>query len=225
MGDMETPTVTIAGRPVPSWTGQALWTLILLLALAFIVQLENLPATAQQAPAAAPAPAEAVPAIQTGLEPAPRVAASSEPVMLELDRAMNHGDYVWNDQGVPAGRVDILVDIGAQTLHVFRAGHEIGRAVILYGTEENPTPFGTFTITQKKVYHESNLYEAIMPYMMRLTDDGIAIHGSEVEYGKASRGCIGVPDEFAALLFGQARIGDRVRIVAGNAPAPGSTEA
>ena len=133
--------------------------------------------------------------------------------MLQLDRQMLHGDYVWNDDGVPAGRVDILVDIATQTLHVFRANTEIGRAVILYGTDEDPTPLGTFTITEKDIDHESNIYDAAMPYMMRLTNDGVAIHGSMVEYGKASRGCVGVPDEFAALLFAQARIGDRVRIV------------
>jgi lipoprotein-anchoring transpeptidase ErfK/SrfK len=126
---------------------------------------------------------------------------------------MRHGDFVWNDDGVPPGRVEILVDLPSQTLHAFRSGHEIGRTVILYGTDEDPTPLGTFTITEKDADHESNIYDAVMPFMMRLTNDGIAIHGAVVEYGKASRGCVGVPDEFAALLFAQARIGDRVRIV------------
>ena len=78
-------------------------------------------------------------------------------------------------------------------------------------------------ITEKDADHESNIYEAVMPYMMRLTNDGIAIHGSVVEYGKASRGCVGVPDEFAARLFAQARLGDRVRIVQGSPTATVST--
>jgi lipoprotein-anchoring transpeptidase ErfK/SrfK len=51
-----------------------------------------------------------------------------------------------------------------------------------------------------------------MPFMLRLTNDGIAIHGSEVEDGYATHGCIGVPDEFAALLFKEAKIGTKVLI-------------
>ncbi len=202
----------IAGKAVPGWIAQTLWFLILVAALAVVLQIENMPATAgdRPAPQAAVAPPKA--AAQT--RPAPR-----GPIMLQLDRPMRHGDFVWNDEAVPAGRVEVLVDIASQTLHVFRSGHEIGRAVILYGTEENPTPLGSFNITEKDADHESNIYEAVMPYMMRLTNDGIAIHGAVVEYGKASRGCIGVPDEFAALLFAQARLGDRVRIVQGTTSA------
>ena len=213
---MTASSVSIAGRPVPAWIGQALWLLVLIAALAVVLQVENLPATA-----GATAGTSRVATPET--KAAPKATASQGPVMLQLDRPMRHGDYVWNDEGVPAGRVEVLVDIDAQTLHVFRSNHEIGRAVILYGTEENPTPLGSFTITEKDADHESNIYEAVMPYMMRLTNDGIAIHGSVVEYGKASRGCVGVPDEFAALLFAQARLGDRVRIVQASPTATVST--
>ena len=209
--------VTIAGRPVPAWIGQALWLMLMTAALAVVLQVENLPATAGGTPPQSSGEAAAV------MKAAPGTSVPVAPVMLQLDRPMRHGDYVWNAEGVPAGRVEVLVDINAQTLHVFRSNHEIGRAVILYGTDENPTPLGTFTITEKDVDHESNIYEAAMPYMMRLTNDGIAIHGSVVEYGKASRGCIGVPDEFAALLFAQARLGDRVRIVQSSPSATVST--
>ena len=135
---------------------------------------------------------------------------------LSVGRQLLHGEYVWNDDGVPPGRATILVDLSAQTLSVFRGGQEIGRAVILYGTEENPTPTGTFSIIEKKVDHESTIYDASMPFMLRLTNDGIAIHGSNVRYGWASRGCVGVPLEFAELLFAQARIGDSVTIVRGD---------
>jgi len=49
-----------------------------------------------------------------------------------------------------------------------------------------------------------------MPHMMRLTRDGVAIHGSEIGDDLASHGCIGLPKEFAGLLFSSARVGDRV---------------
>lgn len=198
-----------AGKPIPSWAAIALWLLFAANLAALLVQFVGTPTVrpAPAPPAAAPAKA--------------RVAATptpATPVRLALDRGLEHGDYAWNATGVPAGRITIEIDLTAQTLSVFRSGHEIGRAAILYGTDENPTPTGTFTILEKDIDHVSNLYEAAMPYMLRLTNDGIAIHGSEVIYGRASRGCIGVPDEFAALLFREARIGDRVTIRRGAAP-------
>jgi lipoprotein-anchoring transpeptidase ErfK/SrfK len=131
---------------------------------------------------------------------------------LALDREMAHGDYAWNDQGVPSGPTWVHVDLKNETIRVVRGNSEIGRAVILYGADDKPTPSGQFKITQKKRHHVSNLYNREMPYMLRLTNDGIAIHGSVVEYGYATHGCIGVPEEFAALLFREADLGDRVII-------------
>jgi hypothetical protein len=40
-----------------------------------------------------------------------------------------------------------------------------------------------------------------MPYMMLLTRDGVAIHGSTVREGWATHVCIGVPLAFARLIF------------------------
>jgi lipoprotein-anchoring transpeptidase ErfK/SrfK len=111
--------------------------------------------------------------------------------------------------------VVITVDLTAQTLSVFRGGYEIGATAILYGDDAKPTPLGVYPITQKKKDHISNLYNAPMPYMQRLTNDGISIHGSKVEWGYATHGCIGVPLRFAELLFGVTRLGDRVIVTDG----------
>jgi lipoprotein-anchoring transpeptidase ErfK/SrfK len=54
-----------------------------------------------------------------------------------------------------------------------------------------------------------------MPFTMNLTDDGVAIHGTKVEKGYASHGCIGVPDPFAAKLFALAPVGTKVYITRG----------
>jgi hypothetical protein len=137
--------------------------------------------------------------------------------VLSLDRSLQHGDYAWSDEGVAAGPLLITVDLSSQLLSVYRGGVEIGRAVILYGATDKPTPTGEFKVTQMKRDHISNLYNAPMPYMLRLTNDGVAIHGSNVEWGSATHGCIGVPEEFAALLFEQARLGTRV-LISGEAP-------
>lgn len=133
--------------------------------------------------------------------------------MLESRRPFSFGDYIWDDEGVPAGPVWIRVDLQRQTLSIFRAGHEIGSAVIVFGENSKPTPIGVFPILQKKVDHQSTLYDAEMPYMLRLTGDGVAIHASRVRPGSATHGCIGVPLTFARLLYAQVKLGDRVAIV------------
>jgi lipoprotein-anchoring transpeptidase ErfK/SrfK len=133
--------------------------------------------------------------------------------ILDVRGSMRYGDFLWNDRNVPAGEVLVRVDLRAQTISVFRAGHEIGSAVILYGADSKPTPHGTFPILEKRAQHRSNLYDADMPYMLRLTYDGVAIHGSEVRRGAATHGCIGVPTAFARNLFEAVKRGDEVVIV------------
>ena len=53
---------------------------------------------------------------------------------------------------------------------MFRSGHEIGTAVILYGADGLPTPTGKFPILAKLKDHRSITYDnAPMPYTLRLT--------------------------------------------------------
>lgn len=135
--------------------------------------------------------------------------------VLTIDGPFRHGDYKWDDDNVPPGKIVVTVDLKAQTLSVFRGGYEIGTAVILYGGDDKPTPLGVFPVTQKDADHISNLYDAPMPYMLRLTNDGVAIHGSEVNTGFMTHGCVGVPTKFAKLLFAQVKLGDPVIITNG----------
>lgn len=44
---------------------------------------------------------------------------------------------------------------------------------------------------------------------------GVAIHGSDVRWGSATHGCIGVPTPFARKLFNVAKLGDLVVITNG----------
>jgi hypothetical protein len=132
--------------------------------------------------------------------------------VLNVPARMTYGDYRWDENGVPAGPVWIRVDPKAQLLSVFRAGHEIGTAVILYGASDVPTPTGKFPILAKMKDHRSATYDAPMPYTLRLTRDGVSIHASEVRWGYATHGCIGVPMAFAAKLFAAASVGDEVFI-------------
>ena len=134
--------------------------------------------------------------------------------ILNVRKRMKFGDFVWNDRNVPKGTVWVRVDLKSQILSVFRGGHEIGTAVILYGADEKETPDGTFPVLAKIKDHRSATYDnAPMPYTLRLTGDGVAIHGSDVRWGAATHGCIGVPVEFAARLFDEVNKGDQVVIL------------
>ena len=135
--------------------------------------------------------------------------------ILQIDEPFVHGYYKWDDEGVPDGELVVTVDLKAESISVFRAGYEIGAAVITFGDSEKPTPTGVFPISQKSKDHVSNIYDAPMPYMLRLTNDGVAIHASDVKWGWGTHGCIGVPMEFARRLFEQAELGDRVIVTNG----------
>jgi hypothetical protein len=132
--------------------------------------------------------------------------------VLDVPDRMTFGDFAWDERGAASGAVWIRVDLDHQLISVFRGGDEIGTAVILYGGNGKPTPTGAFTVLQKAADYHSRAYDAPMPYMLRLTSDGVAIHASNVREGWATHGCIGVPMEFARRLFGVVKVGDPVSI-------------
>jgi lipoprotein-anchoring transpeptidase ErfK/SrfK len=139
--------------------------------------------------------------------------------VLDVRKRMHYGDFIWNDRNVPKGPVWVRVDLKSQLISVFRAGHEIGTAVILYGADGKETPNGVFPVIAKIKDHKSATYDgAPMPYTLRLTQDGVAIHGSDVRWGRATHGCVGVPVEFAQRLFGQVAKGDQVVIISEKRP-------
>lgn len=133
--------------------------------------------------------------------------------LLNVDKTMRYGDFVWNDDGVSPGKVWALVDLAAQTISVFRDGQEIGRAVTLFGADGYPTPTGRFPILSRATKHVSSVYKVSMPYTLRLTNDGISIHASNVREGVGTHGCIGVPLKFGEKLFNAMRVGDDVMII------------
>jgi lipoprotein-anchoring transpeptidase ErfK/SrfK len=51
-----------------------------------------------------------------------------------------------------------------------------------------------------------------MPYMQRLTDYGIALHGGRVPGYPASHGCIRLPHAMARRLYNMTRPGTRVTV-------------
>ena len=133
--------------------------------------------------------------------------------VLNVSKRMHYGEFVWDDAGVPPGDIWIKVDLASQLISIYRGGHEIGTAVIMYGVDDKPTPIGEFPVLWRKQNHQSSIYEAEMPYTLRLTNDGVAIHGADVRARAATHGCVSVPTDFAALLFTQVKVGDTVTIL------------
>lgn len=207
-----------------AFTSRLIWTTVLGAPVMFLLGAAG---TTLVRPHPAPAPAKPQTVAMASARQAPVTQAvparraPDAPVQFVIKRVLpisgpiRYGEWHWNEAGVPPGPTVITVDLDARVLSIFRGGYEIGTAAVLLGTEKTPTPLGEFKISQKDAHHVSNLYDAKMPYMMRLTNDGITIHGTNVRNGYASHGCIGTPTPFAKKLFGVTKLGDRVFITRG----------
>lgn len=152
-------------------------------------------------------PAQQVEAKRSGLLPA------GVRSLLRTEGQMRHGEFQWNEEGAAAGPLTIWVDLRTQLISVFRGGHEIGTAVIVYGDDSMETPLGRFPILSKHRDYHSRSYDAPMPFSLFITDTGVALHGSPMSRRRATHGCIGLPDKFAQLLFDAAKVGDLVEVV------------
>lgn len=96
----------------------------------------------------------------------------------------------------------IVISKKSQNMFVFSDGALWASTPISTGKRRHETPSGVFPILQKRRYHRSNIYSgAPMPFMQRLTWDGIALHAGWVPGYPASHGCVRVPRAFAASLF------------------------
>lgn len=133
--------------------------------------------------------------------------------LLKVPGRMRYGEFVWDEEGVPPGRVWVRVDLDRQLLSVFRGRDEIGSSVVLFGADGKAMPRGSFPIRAKLRRHRSSLYDADMPYTLRLTDDGISVHAADIRAGRATHGCVAVPDGFARRMFETVTVGDVVVVV------------
>jgi hypothetical protein len=131
--------------------------------------------------------------------------------------------YIWNPGASTAGPVGIIVDLTNQKIYVYRGGKQIGRSAVSTGVKSHPTAPGTYTILTKNLtYHSEKYHEASMPFMERLTWDGMAIHGGNNPGEPSSHGCIHVPLDFAKKLYGITKKGDTV-LISDLDEAPGDT--
>ena len=118
----------------------------------------------------------------------------------------------------------IEIDLTNQTLTAKEGEKPIIQSPISSGRAGYTTPRGTFKILDKNKMHISNRYPIVdkyadirggakMPYMLRVTNTGIAIHAGEMVNYPDSHGCIRIPYGKAMQLFKWANVGTKVNII------------
>lgn len=192
---------------------------IALLAIGSVFAL-SAPAAALLTPAASAAPA---PTPADPVQIAPAVSdlwdAADQAELSEQASDLKPGDYRQLVEFQRSAPVTIVVDIPSQLAGVYQQGQLVVVTTVSTGRKGHETPTGTFRVMGKEVEHYSNLYNsAPMPYMQRLTNDGVAIHAGKIPGVPASHGCVRMPLAMAKLLYGATRVGTEVTIVDGPAP-------
>jgi lipoprotein-anchoring transpeptidase ErfK/SrfK len=119
-----------------------------------------------------------------------------------------------------AAHKTIFVNLDEQRMEAYEDGKKVFGSRISSGKEGHETPTGTFKVLQKERIHRSNLWPrpnggARMPYMLRITWSGVAMHQGYVPNRPASHGCIRVPRRMARRLFKWADIGTPVLVGGG----------
>ncbi len=146
----------------------------------------------------------------------PALAASGvDAIALPIEQAateLSPNQFVWKDTDTGEA-LSIVVSLSTQRAFVYRGATMIAATTISSGKDGKDTPLGTYPILQKEQEHKSNLYnDASMPFMQRLTWDGIAIHAGRNPGFPDSHGCIRVPTGFAKRLFGVTSLGTTVTV-------------
>ncbi len=123
------------------------------------------------------------------------------------------GEYLWATAVPPEGETRVVVDLVTQRVYAYRGDRLVGVSTISSGTRDKQTPLGYWSVLEKKKFHRSRKYDnAPMPFMQRIDNYGIALHGGALPGYPASHGCIRLPMKFAEKLYGLTKVGSKVVI-------------
>ena len=128
----------------------------------------------------------------------------------------------WGNEG--AANKEIQVFIERQVLIAFENGEEIYNFDIVTGRDGKETTAGRYSISRKYEKYTSKTYGSEMPYTMFFTEDGKAIHGTQMATLRSylhsyladsvgSEGCVGLTDDNALALFEWAPVGTPVVVI------------
>jgi len=123
------------------------------------------------------------------------------------------GEYLWATAVPTQGDTRIVADLLTQMVYVYRGEKLLGASSMSSAKTGHITPFGYWTILEKRPFYRSKKYDnAPMPFMQRIDDYGIAFHGGVNPGYPASHGCMRLPMKFAEKLYGVTKIGTKVVI-------------
>ena len=89
----------------------------------------------------------------------------------------------------------------------------VGAASVSSAKTGKVTPLGFWKVLEKRKEYRSKKYNnASMPFMQRIDEYGIALHGGVNPGFPASQGCVRMPMKFAEKLFGLTKLGTEVVI-------------
>ena len=121
------------------------------------------------------------------------------------------GEFVWADSVPAEGDTRVIVDLLTQTAYAYRGERMVGAASISSAKRGKITPLGFWSVLEKKKFHRSRKYNnAPMPFMQRLDEFGIALHGGMNPGYPASNGCVRLPMKFAEKLYALTKVGTQV---------------
>ena len=129
-----------------------------------------------------------------------------------------------DEEAKAQSKKEIRVNVDEQTLAALENGEPVYTFDIVSGKPDKETLSGTFKIYRKHEKYTSKTYGSEMPYTMFFTDDGKAIHGTNMATLRSylhtyltesvgSQGCVGLTDDNAKLLFDWAPVGTPVVVV------------
>jgi lipoprotein-anchoring transpeptidase ErfK/SrfK len=119
---------------------------------------------------------------------------------------------------------EIHVFIDKQVLVALENGEEVYSFDIVTGRDGKETTAGSYSVFRKHEKYTSKTYGSEMPYTMFFTQDGKAIHGTQMATLRSylhsyltesvgSQGCVGLTDDNAKALFDWAPVGTPVIVV------------
>ena len=123
------------------------------------------------------------------------------------------GQYLWTKLIPTDGETRVIIDRLTQMAYVYRADKLVGATTVSTARQGYITPLGEWTILEKRPFYRSKKYDnAPMPWMQRIDEYGIALHGGGTPGHPESHGCIHLPTSFAEKLYGLTKVGTKVII-------------
>jgi hypothetical protein len=128
-------------------------------------------------------------------------------------KRLKPGQYLWRNVPDSAGPERVVISLSDQLTFLYRGDTLVAVAATSTGVEGRNTPTGIFSVLDKRPFYRSKKYDnAPMPWMQRIDQYGIALHGGYNPGHPASHGCIRLPVAFAKKLYSVTDLGTPVYI-------------